>query len=117
MIYKTLISTLLCSLSLNSFAGSRMPQPNEKLNNSIEIAKGFSTIQCQEYPSPQQKLDELKKQLKAANIQTYQARIASDGRMYSAVCGGQTGHLAVFTITEKNFKPSQALGYERYVQP
>lgn len=115
--HKILFTTVLCSLSLTSFAGSRMPQPASVATVQVDIAKGFSTIQCQQYPTEQQKLDELHKQLKVANIMTYNARITDDGRMYPAVCGGQMGHLAVFKIAEKDLKNSQQLGFVLYQAP
>lgn len=111
--HKILFTTVFCSLSLTSFAGSRMPQPASVATAHVEIAKGFSTIQCQQYPTQQQKLDELHKQLKSANIMTYNARITDDGRMYPAVCGGQMGHLAIFKIAEKDLKSAQQLGFVR----
>jgi hypothetical protein len=114
IMYKIFLTGLLCSVSISSFAGSRMPQPDPPTTIHVEIAKGFNTIQCQEYPTQQQKLAEMQKQLKAINIQTYTARVESDGRMYPSVCGGQMGHLAVFKISEKDLERSLKLGYNRY---
>lgn len=111
---KLLLSSLLCTLSVASFAASRMPQPTTVDSIYVEIAKNFNTIQCQEFPTQQQKLDELHKQLKAANISTYQARITDDGRVYPAVCGSQIGHRAVFQIAQKDLQKSQSLGFSVY---
>lgn len=111
---KLLLSSLLCTLSIASFAASRMPQPTTVDSIYVEIAKNFNTIQCQEFPTQQQKLDEVHKQLKSANIMSYNARISDDGRMYPTVCGGQMGHLAIFKIAEKDLKSAQQLGFVRF---
>jgi hypothetical protein len=115
--HKILFASLLCSLSIASFAGSRMPQPNPPPTVQVEIAKGFNTIQCQEFPTQQQKVDEIHKQLKAANITTYNTRITNDGRMYPAMCGSPMGYLAVFKIAEKDLQTSQQFGFYLYKSP
>ena len=112
--HKLLMTSLLCSLSLTSFAGSRMPQPTLVETIHIEIAKAFSTTQCQSYPTQQQKVDELNKQLKSANIISYNARVTDDGRMYPAACNLPMGYLAVFKIAEKDLKAAQQLGFSLY---
>ena len=51
-----------------------------------------------------------------AQIQVYQARVDSDGRMYAQVCGGADGKIAIVTIPQSQQKQAAALGFQPYSQ-
>ena len=75
----------------------------------IEVFKYSGAIQCQ--TGSGFSLADMKKQLTNAGVVVLNARRGSDGKMYAAVCGGQTGIINIYTIYLKDLNTVKGLGY------
>ena len=56
-------------------------------------------------------LKEMANQLKSADIRILSSRKGSDGRMYPMVCGGATGVINIYMISEHQLQAAQDLGF------
>lgn len=108
---KIVLTTLLCSFSLNLYAGSRLPKIYQ-----VQVVKNFMVMQCQN-PTAEEKLKDFEQELTQANIKIYKSRIEGDGRMYPQACGFGSGYRGIFNIPKNQFKNSQTLGFQQYEQP
>ena len=54
-------------------------------------------------------LEAMAKELK--DIKVYSKSKQDDGKMYAAVCGGKTGRLNMFEISQKDLPAAQKLGF------
>ena len=80
----------------------------------VEMYTSLQHRQCE--PDSGLTLTEIVQRLQQAQIQVYQARVGSDGRMYAQVCGGADGKIAIVTIPQSQQKQAAALGFQPYSQ-
>ena len=51
------------------------------------------------------------RRLEAVGVPVLASTCGNDGRMYTAVCGGATGHLGIFTIPAGRTQAAEAAGF------
>ena len=78
----------------------------------IEMYTSLQHRQCE--PDTGLTVAEISQRLQQAQIQVYQARVGSDGRMYAQVCGEADGRIAIVTIPQSQQKQAEALGFKSY---
>jgi hypothetical protein len=81
---------------------------------SIEVAKYDGSLQC-EMGRPVS-LDEMEKELRAANIAVEGKAKKADGIRHPQMCGASTGTMNVYRIQRSNFEKARALGFVLYVE-
>ncbi|WP_374089907.1 hypothetical protein [Methylomicrobium lacus] len=75
----------------------------------VTVAKSNESIQCESAGiSPKT----MKKELTEAKIPAKHARCGTDGMLYSAVCGAETGRLNLFDIPAKKLGDASELGFQ-----
>jgi len=75
----------------------------------ITVAKSNESIQCESAGiSPKT----MKKELAEAKIPATHARCGTDGMLYPAVCGGETGRLNLFDIPSNKLGDASDLGFQ-----
>lgn len=90
-----------------------IPTPTQSAAQ-VEMYTSLQHRQCE--PDSGLTLTEIVQRLQQAQIQVYQARVGSDGRMYAQVCGGADGKIAIVTIPQSQQKQAAALGFQPYSQ-
>ncbi|MBL1263950.1 hypothetical protein JJL52_09700 [Methylomicrobium sp. RS1] len=75
----------------------------------VTVAKYSGAIQCE---SAGIALKTMKKELAQANIPARQARCGTDGLIYPAVCGAETGRLNLYDIPAKDLSDAAELGFQ-----
>ncbi len=95
------MTNLLLSIFIGivAFAGGKEPR--------VFVAKPDNSKQCESDSGIS--LDTMEKELK--EIKVFSKSKGDDGKMYAAVCGGKTGRLNVFEITQKDLAKAQKLGF------
>lgn len=78
----------------------------------VEMYTSLQHRQCE--PDSGLTVAEISQRLQQAQIQVYQARVGSDGRIYAQVCGGADGRIAIVTIPQSQQKQAEALGFKSY---
>jgi len=81
---------------------------------SIEVAKYDGSLQC-EMGRPVS-LDEMEKELRAANIAVEGKAKKADGIQHPRMCGASTGTMNVYRIQRSDFEKARALGFVLYVE-
>ena len=88
-----------------------IPTPTQSAAQ-VEMYTSLQHRQCE--PDSGLTIAEISQRLQQAQIQVYQARVGSDGRMYAQVCGGADGRIAIVTIPQSQQKQAEALGFKSY---
>ena len=81
---------------------------------SIEVAKYDGSLQC-EMGRPVS-LDEMEKELRAANIAVEGKAKKADGIQHPQMCGASTGMMNVYRIPRSDFEKARALGFVLYIE-
>jgi hypothetical protein len=81
---------------------------------SIEVAKYDGSLQC-EMGKPVS-LDEMEKELRAANIAVQAKAKKADGIQHPQMCGASTGTMNVYRITTSDWEKARVLGFVLYIE-
>ena len=81
---------------------------------SIEVAKYDGSLQC-EMGRPVS-LDEMEKELGAANIAVQAKAKKADGIQHPRMCGASTGTMNVYRINPSDLEKARALGFVLYIE-
>jgi len=81
---------------------------------SIEVAKYDGSLQC-EMGRPVS-LDEMEKELRAANIAIEAKAKKADGIQHLQMCGASTGTMNVYRIKASDLDKARALGFVLYIE-
>ena len=81
---------------------------------SIEVAKYDGSLQC-EMGRPVS-LEEMEKELRAANIAVQAKAKKSDGIQHPQMCGASTGTMNVYRINTSDWKKARVLGFVLYIE-
>ena len=82
---------------------------------AVSIYKYDGTLQCG--LGWEITLDEMEKELRAADIKVISKEKGTDGFMHVDLCGASTGHINIFQIDATGYDKAHKLGYERYLGP
>jgi hypothetical protein len=82
-------------------------------SNSVQIFKVTGEKQCQKGAGIA--LDEMQSTLTAKQITVYEAHTQSDGKMHMELCGSPSGTIHVFTISKKDLKKAEKLGFKVFI--
>ncbi|PYQ09429.1 MAG: hypothetical protein DMH00_13040, partial [Acidobacteria bacterium] len=81
---------------------------------SIEVAKYDGSLQC-EMGRPVS-LDEMEKELRAANIAVQAKAKKADGIQHPQMCGASTGTMNVYRINTSDWEKARVLGFVLYIE-
>ena len=81
---------------------------------SIEVAKYDGSLQC-EMGRPVS-LDEMEKELRAANIAIQAKAKKADGIRHPQMCGASTGTMNVYRINTSDWEKARVLGFVLYIE-
>ena len=81
---------------------------------SIEVARYDGSLQC-EMGRPVS-LDEMEKELRAANIAVQAKAKKADGIQHPQMCGASTGTMNVYRITTSDWEKARVLGFVLYIE-
>ena len=81
---------------------------------SIEVAKYDGSLQC-EMDRPVS-LDEMEKELRAANIAVQAKAKKADGIQHPQMCGASTGTMNVYRINTSDWEKARVLGFVLYIE-
>jgi hypothetical protein len=81
---------------------------------SIEVAKYDGSLQC-EMGRPVS-LNEMEKELRAANIAVQAKAKKSDGIQHPQMCGASTGRMNVYRINTSDWEKARVLGFVLYIE-
>ena len=81
---------------------------------SIEVAKYDGSLQC-EMGKPVS-LDEMEKELRAANIAVQAKAKKADGIQHPQMCGASTGGMNVYRINTSDWEKARVLGFVLYIE-
>ena len=81
---------------------------------SIDVAKYDGSLQC-EMGQPVS-LDQMEKELRAANIAVGARAKKADGIQHPRMCGASTGTMNVYRINTSDLEKARALGFVLYVE-
>ena len=81
---------------------------------SIEVAKYDGSLQC-EMGRPVS-LDEMEKELRAANIAVQAKAKKADGIQHPQMCGASTGKMNVYRINTSDWEKARVLGFVLYIE-
>ena len=81
---------------------------------SIEVAKYDGSLQC-EMGRPVS-LDEMEKELRAANIAVQAKAKKADGIRHPQMCGASTGTMNVYRINRSELEKARVLGFVLYIE-
>lgn len=94
--------------------GLKRFQPWIDAGPSIEVAKYDGSLQC-EMGRPVS-LDEMAKELRAANIAVLAKAKKADGIQHPQMCGASTGMMNVYRIETSDLAKARALGFVLYIE-
>ena len=81
---------------------------------SIEVAKYDGSLQC-EMGRPVS-LNEMEKELRAANIAVQAKAKKSDGIQHPQMCGASTGRMNMYRINTSDWEKARVLGFVLYIE-
>jgi hypothetical protein len=81
---------------------------------SIEVAKYDGSLQC-EMGRPVS-LDEMEKELRAANIAVQGKAKKADGIQHPRMCGASTGTMNVYRIKTSDLEKARVVGFVLYIE-
>jgi hypothetical protein len=81
---------------------------------SIEVAKYDGSLQC-EMGRPVS-LNEMEKELRAANIAVQAKAKKADGIQHPQICGASTGKMNVYRINTSDWEKARVLGFVLYIE-
>jgi hypothetical protein len=81
---------------------------------SIEVAKYDGSLQC-EMGRPVS-LDDMEKELRAANIAVQAKAKKADGIQHPQMCGASTGTMNVYRINTSDWEKARVLGFVLYIE-
>ncbi len=81
---------------------------------SIEVAKYDGSLQC-EMGRPVS-LDEMEKELRAANVAVQAKAKKADGIQHPQMCGASTGTMNVYRINTSDWEKARVLGFVLYIE-
>jgi len=94
--------------------GVKSVQPWVYGSPSIEVAKYDGSLQC-EMGRPVS-LNEMEKELRAANIAVQAKAKKADGIQHPQMCGASTGRMNVYRINTSDWEKARVLGFVLYIE-
>ncbi len=86
--------------------------------DSLQVFKPTGEKQCSTGPGGKPRgipLDEMQNTLASKKITVFESHTQSDGKMHMELCGSPSGTVHVFTISKKDLKAAEKLGFKLFI--